>query len=479
MRIFLAATEAVPFAKTGGLADVASALPKALVRLGHDARIVMPRYASINAGNRIIDDLSVPINHTTTRCSVFADFGGPAPIYFIDSPEYFHRQSWGKDILYGEWDDAERFAFFSRAVLELCKRLGDHPDIVHCNDWMTGFIPAFLKTAYAGDPFFNGTRSVFTIHNIAYQGLFDPASLSALGFDPALYRTDYGFELYGQASALKIGLVMADVITTVSPKYASEIQTPEYGGNLDGLLRWRKGDLIGILNGVDYEEWNPATDHFIAAHYSPADLSGKQACKADMLRSFWLPDDVNRPTFGLISRLTAQKGIDLVMQIAYRIVETGSFIVILGSGDNEYERQVQQLHDAYQQQVGIYLGFNNTLAHKIEAGADFFLMPSAFEPCGLNQIYSLKYGTIPIVRATGGLDDTVQSFDRTTKKGNGFKFYGYSPDKFLEAMYESLITYQDKDLWRTLMLNGMNADFSWERSARQYIYVYEAVMRHG
>jgi len=475
LKIFLAATEVVPFAKTGGLADVASALPKALVRLGHDARIVMPRYASISTGNLIIDDLYVPINHTHKRCSVFADYGGPATVYFIDAHEYFHRQDWGRDRLYGDWDDAEKFAFFSRAAIELCKRLDERPDVLHCNDWMTGFIPAYLKTAYASDPFFSGTASMFTIHNIAYQGLFDPGKLSAFGFDPGLYRTDYGFELYDQASALKIGITMADVVTTVSPKYAREIQTPEYGGNLDGLLRARRDHLVGILNGVDYEEWNPGTDRLTAANYWPDNLGGKVVCKADMLRSFWLPEETERPTLGLISRLTPQKGIDLVMEVAHRIIETGVFMVILGAGEGEYERQVQQLHDQYPNQVGIYLGFNNTLAHKVEAGADIFLMPSAFEPSGLNQMYSLKYGTVPIVRATGGLDDTVQSFDRTSRKGNGFKFFGYSPNKFLESIYEALVTYQDKDLWHSLMLNGMHADYSWERSAHEYIQVYEAI----
>ena len=437
----------------------------------------MPCYASINAGSMIIEDLNVPINHSSKRCSVFADLGNISPIYFIDAPEYYHRRDGrGRDILYGEWDDAERFAFFSRAVIELCKRLGESPDILHCNDWMTGFIPAFLKTAYAGDPFFASTKTMFTIHNIGYQGTFDSGKLSALGFDPALDRTDNGFELYGQASALKIALVTADVITTVSPKYAEEIQTPEYGGNLDGLLRARRNDLIGILNGVDYEEWNPGTDPFIAAHYWPDNLAGKRACKEDMLRSFWLPIEADRPTFGIVSRFTSQKGIELVLEIAPRIIEAGASLMVVGSGEGHYEHGFQQLHDQYPGRVGVYIGFNNGMAHKVEAGADMFLMPSAYEPCGLNQIYSLKYGTIPVVRATGGLDDTVQSFDRMSRTGNGFKFPYYDSGKFLEVVYEALITYQDPELWHSLMLNAMHADFSWERSAEHYIHVYELLV---
>jgi starch synthase len=436
----------------------------------------MPRYASLTVGERIIDDLYVPINHQHKRCSVFADYSGYATVYFIDAPEYYHRRDEnGRDILYGHGDDAERFAFFSRAVIELCKRLGESPDVLHCNDWMTGFIPAFLRTAYAGDPFFASTRTMFTIHNIGYQGTFDPGLLPALGFDPALQKTDNGFELHGQASALKIALVTSDVITTVSPKYAEEIQTPEYGGNLDGILRWRRNDLIGILNGVDYEEWNPGTDSFIAAHYWPDNLAGKRACKEDMLRSFWLPIEADRPVFGVVSRFTSQKGIDLIADVATQIVETGASLMVVGSGDGEYEHRFQRLHDDFPGRVGVYIGFSNAMAHKVEAGADMFLMPSAYEPCGLNQIYSLKYGTIPIVRATGGLDDTVQSFDRSSRTGNGFKFWDYNAGKLLEVVYEALITWQDSDLWNSVMLNAMHADFSWERSARQYIDVYSAL----
>ncbi|MEK6300437.1 MAG: glycogen synthase GlgA [Acidobacteriota bacterium] len=477
MNILLAAAEVVPYAKTGGLADVAGALPKALTRLGHTVRVVMPRYnvdKILSRGERLPGDLSVPFNSGTRSAGVHVDRSGEVPVYFIDAPEYFSR---GK--LYGEADDAERFAFFSRAILELAKALGDKFDIIHLNDWMTGLVPAYLKTVYADVPAFAHTRTVFTIHNMAFPGLFRPSQLESFGLPSWLDRTEAGIEFYGTASALKSGLVFSDALSTVSPRYAEEIQTPEYGEKFDGLLRARRNDLFGILNGVDYDEWSPEKDTHIPARFSPDDLSGKQACKRDLLRSFGLPEDLNRPLIGCISRLSDQKGFDLIIDIADQMLNRGVAFVLLGSGAEMYERIFQSLRDSRRNQVGVYLGFSNELAHKIEAGSDMFLMPSLFEPCGLNQMYSLKYGTVPIVRAAGGLDDTIDNFDRSTGRGNGFKFYDYNSGRLLEKIYEALMVYSDRDLWHKLMLNGMHADFSWDVSARRYVELYESLARRG
>jgi len=456
---------------------VAGALPKAVARLGHNVRVVMPRYKleRIEAvTERLPGELTVPFNFEERRVAVYVDSTGEVPVYFIDAPEYFSRAK-----LYGEADDPERFAFFSRAVLELAKSLREHFDIIHLNDWMTGLVSAYFKTVYAGDPAFDGTKTLFTIHNLAFPGLFAPGELRKFGLPDWIYRTEGGIEFYNLASALKAGLVFSDAISTVSPRYAAEIQTPEFGEKFDGLLRARRDDLFGILNGVDYDEWNPETDKYIAANYSVSDLSGKKECKRDLLNVFGLPEDLDRPLIGCISRLSDQKGFDLILSIADRMLDQGIAFVLLGSGEEVYERAFQALRDARRPQVGVYLGFSNELAHKIEAGADMFLMPSRFEPCGLNQMYSLKYGTVPIVRAAGGLDDTIDNFDRASLRGNGFKFYEYNAERLLESIQEALLVYSKRDLWRALMLNGMRADYSWSRSARQYVELYQRLVGVG
>lgn len=477
MNILLAATEVVPYAKTGGLADVAGALPKALTRLGHNVRVVMPRYKleKIEAcTERLSGDLKVPFNFSERNVEVFADHSGEAPTYFIDAPEYFHRSK-----LYGDSDDIERFGFFSRAVLEFAKALGERFDVIHLNDWMTGLIPAYLKTVYAGDPDFASTRTLFTVHNIAFHGLFSADQLPKLGLPGWIYQAEGGIEFYNLASALKSGLVFSDAISTVSPRYAAEIQTPEFGEKFDGLLRARRNNLFGILNGVDYDEWNPATDKYIAAPYSVRDLTGKEECKRDLLRAFGLPEEVDRPLIGCISRLSNQKGFDLIIPIATQMLDRGVNFVLLGSGEEKYERAFQALRDSRRSQVGVYLGFSNELAHKIEAGADMFLMPSRFEPCGLNQMYSLKYGTVPIVRAAGGLDDTIENFDRDTLRGTGFKFAEYDPARLLAKIHEALAVYEEPAQWRALMLNGMRADFSWDASAQHYVDLYQKLVGVG
>jgi len=466
VNILFAATEVVPYVKTGGLADVAGALPKALARLGHQVKIVMPRYnlASItSAAGRTSIELEVPFDFGVRGSAVYLDRSSEVPVYFVDSPEYFSRTN-----LYGEADDAERFAYFSRAVLELARSFGDRPDLIHLNDWMTGFVPAYLKTLYAHDAAFAKTRTLFTIHNMAFHGLFDPCLLPKLGLPASLYKTNGGLEFYNQASALKAGLVFSDTLSTVSPQYSREIQTPEFGERFDGLLRERSSDLLGILNGVDYEEWNPENDRYTAAPFSISNLGGKLKCKHDLLRTFGLSRNPARPLIGCISRLSDQKGFDLILAIADRMLAEGASFILLGSGTEVYEQAFRSLQRAWPLQVGIHLGFSNELAHKVEAGSDMFLMPSRFEPCGLNQMYSLRYGTVPIVHGVGGLEDTIQSFDRATGEGNGFKIYEYHSAALLEKICEALALYAEEDLWRTLMLNGMRADHSWGVSARRY-----------
>jgi starch synthase len=477
LNILLAASEVVPYAKTGGLADVAGALPKALARLGHKVRVVMPRYKvpKIDAiSDRLPGELVVPFNFDERPTAVYVDRSGEVPVHFIDAPEYFSRAK-----LYGETDDAERFAFFSRAVLELAKGLGERIDIIHLNDWMTGLVPAYLKTVYAADLALEATKTLFTIHNIAFHGLFGPDLLPKFGLPSSLYLAEGGVEFYSVASALKAGLVFSDAISTVSPRYAEEIQTAEFGERFDGLLRARRDDLTGILNGVDYDEWNPEHDKYIAVNYSADDLSGKRECKLDLLRSLGLDADADRPLIGCISRLSDQKGFDLILPIADRMLDLGVTFVLLGSGSEVYERAFQLLRDTRRSQVGVYLGFSNELAHKIEAGADMFLMPSRFEPCGLNQMYSLKYGTVPIVRAAGGLDDTIEDFDGATLAGNGFKFHRYDSERLLEKVVEALAVYEQENLWRALMLNGMRADYSWNASARHYAELYGRLVGLG
>ncbi len=477
MRVTIVASEAVPYSKTGGLADVCGALPKALKRIGVDVRVIVPRYTGMsfrsgdvvsqNNGYQIFSDLAVPFAGGVKYASVYEDWLDDTPFYFIDCPEYFAR-----GYIYGSGDaEAERFAFFSRAAIELMKRFGTPPEVIHCNDWQTGLLPTYLKSVYRDDPFFARTATFFSIHNLAYQGIFDPQLLPHIGLGLDVF--EHGLEFHGNANALKAGLYFSDALSTVSRKYADEIQTAEYGNNLDGLLRWRKNDLLGILNGVDYDEWNPAHDPVISAHFSPDHLAGKQECKRALLDQFHLPQELDRPVVAIITRLTTQKGIDLLANAIWRILDTGAFFVLLGSGAKSYEDYFQHVRDTRPNQVGVYFGYNTALAHQIEAGADMYVMPSAYEPCGLNQMYSLKYGTVPIVRGVGGLDDTITNFERSTKSGNGFKFYDYSAERLVEKFYEAFLLFDDKAAWSQIQRNGMLKDHSWERAAREYLNAYQ------
>ncbi len=473
MRVAILTSEAVPFAKTGGLGDVASALPKALNAVADvDASLIMPLYEQTPRDllrEQLFDNLEVEWMGGTHSAAVWYSEAIDAPTFFIDAPYYFARNS-----IYGFRDDHERFAFFCRAALALLRRLGPPPDIVHGNDWPSGFAMAELKARRSFDSYYARTRTLFSIHNLAYQGAFDPAALAPLGF--AYGEVHSAFMVEGAASALKAGLLLSDMLSTVSRRYAYEIQTPAQGNELDWVLRIRRDRLIGITNGVDYDTWNPATDPHIAAHFEADDLAGKRACKLDLLRHFHLPAEVDRPIVAIISRLVAQKGYDLIQQAAGRILETGAFFIALGAGAQVYEDFLQTLRDHAPHRVGIFKGYaGEPLAHQIEAGADIFLMPSLYEPCGLNQMYSMRYGTVPVVRATGGLDDTVENFDRARGTGNGFKFQMYSAESLLGSIYEALYCYAEPEVWRTIQLNGMRADNSWQAAARKYVEVYRAM----
>jgi starch synthase len=474
MRVAILSSEAVPFAKTGGLADVAGALPKALRGHGIDAMVVLPHYDEIDrasSGDKSIEGVPVEWRGRIRPTRVWQSEAAGAPAYLIEAPEYFSRPS-----IYGYADDHERFAFFSRAALALFKHLEWQPDVVHNNDWPCGFAAAELRARRRYDSFYKPTRSLFSIHNIAYQGAFDADDLWWLGFGDPPERDD--FMLKGAASALKAGLIASDALSTVSRRYAEEIKTPEHGYGLDWLLRARQDRLAGVTNGVDYEVWNPETDPHIATNFCRGDLTGKRECKLDLLRRFGLPEAPERPIIAMISRLVSQKGYDLVRQLAGEILRTGSFFIVLGAGAKEYEDFLQRWHVSAPQQVGIYKGYaGEPLAHQIEAGADMFLMPSLYEPCGLNQMYSMRYGTVPVVRATGGLDDTVENFDPARGTGNGFKFQDYNSAALLEKIREAIYFYGKPESWRQIQLNGMSMDNSWSAVAERYIEIYQKLMK--
>jgi starch synthase len=469
LRIAILSAEAVPYSKTGGLGDVAGALPKALRQIGQDAFLITPCYWQTKAEhlrNTAIDDFPVDWRGGIYRAKVFYSESNGSPTFLIDAPSYFHRDS-----IYGYNEDYERFAFFNHAAITLIKRLGSPPDIVHLNDWHTGFSAVGIAHLRFWDSYWQNTRTVFSVHNLAYQGQFDAGELWKFGFNSDFERN--AFLSNGTASAMKAGLAVSDVISTVSQTYGYEMQTFENGYGLDWLLRQRADRLFGIVNGVDYDVWNPETDYEIPHHFNKFELSGKRENKRALLERFQLPVDLDRPIFASITRFTSQKGIELIQQASWDILDTGAYLISLGSGDKAYEDYFQRLRNTVPDQVGIYTGYSESLAHLIEAGADMFLMPSRFEPCGLNQMYSLRYGTVPIVRAVGGLTDTVQDFDAVHGIGNGFKFKDFHVADFLEKIYEALLAYADEETWRKLQRNGMSVDNSWENAARKYVRLYQ------
>lgn len=460
----MVASEAAPFAKTGGLADVIGALPAALQRHGDQVAVVMPRYGRIPTSGlaRVYEDLDIWLGlarHTTT---VFHTLEGGVPFYFIDCPPLYSRPE-----LYGENnldypDNLVRFAVLSRAALEVARRIW-RPQVIHCHDWQSALVPISMRHFFCLDPTFVGLKTLFTIHNLGYQGIFPKTGLIEAGLDDGLFKPEL-LEFFGKINLLKGALVSSDAISTVSKGYAREIQEPELGFGLDDLLRARSDSLYGILNGVDYDQWSPETDRYIAAHYTADDPSGKAVCKRDLLASVGLPEQ-HRPVLGMISRMVPQKGFDILTEVAGEIAELDIAWVLLGSGEPAYESVFQDLSARYPDRIAACIGYDEALAHKIEAGADIFLMPSHYEPCGLNQIYSLKYGTIPVVRATGGLDDTI-------KEGTGFKFSEYSGRALLDTLRTALDAYRDKTEWAARMRRSMEKDFSWDASAAEYSALY-------
>ena len=478
MNIVFAASECVPFSKTGGLADVVGALPKALVDLGHTVSVYLPKYRQtrLNGARVVLPSVTIPFDDQYRFCSVLD--GGKLngiQFYFVDYPRYFDREG-----LYGTPagdypDNAERYALYSRAVLEAAKILGV-PDIFHCHDWQSALIPVLLRTSYADDPVYRSTATVMTIHNLGYQGIFPEDTLPLLMLPWDLFAIDK-MEFWGKLNFLKGGLMFADHVTTVSRRYAQEIQSPEFGFGLEGVLRRRASHLTGILNGVDYNEWSPDKDKLTVCQYHPDKLEGKMGCKYDLLRQFGLESpDANLPVIGIVSRFAAQKGFDLIAEIAGPLSQLPLIFTILGTGDQEYQDLFLKLAKQFPSNFSVKIAYDNMLAHKIEAGADMFLMPSRYEPSGLNQMYSLKYGTVPIVRATGGLDDTVEPWDPVTGKGTGFKFTAYSGPALMAAIQQALNAFDNKPKWKQLMGNGMRKDFSWGASAREYVKVYEKLV---
>ncbi len=469
MRVAILSAEAVPYSKTGGLGDVAGALPKALRQVGVDAVLITPLHSVVKGehlSQLAMDDLSFNWRGRNFRANVFYSTANGSPTFLIDAPEYFHRSS-----IYGFREDYERFAFFNHAALVLLARIGAPPDIVHLNDWHCGFAAVEIAKLRRWDEYWSKTRTVFSIHNLAYQGAFGMEELWKMGFGDDFSQNAFSFD--GAASALKAGLADSDMLSTVSRTYAREIQQPEKGYGLDWLLRQRSDRLFGITNGVDYDVWNPETDPELPAHFNAQNLNGKLECKRQLLRKFFLPENLDKPIFANVSRLTSQKGFDLIQQVIGEVLATGAYFIALGSGASEYEDFLQKLKNFAPAQVGIFKGYNEALAHQIEAGADMFLMPSRFEPCGLNQMYSLRYGTIPIVRAVGGLEDTVRNFDRVNETGNGFKFREFQADKFLEKIYEAMFAYAEPETWRKIQRSGMMTDNSWENAARKYVQLYQ------
>ena len=478
MKVAFLASEVIPYAKTGGLADVAGALPKFLVRLGAEVRVFMPLYKEVRKKNLplepVLDKATLSMGGRALPYAVFAHRAEGVTTFFIDRPESFDR-----DALYGTPagdypDNAERFAFFSLAALETMRAVGFRPDIVHGHDWQAAPVFAYLKFVFADDPFFSRARSVFTIHNLAYQGLFEKEVLAAIGLPDALFNMN-DLEFYGQVNALKAGILYSTAVTTVSPRYSREIQTPEFGCGLDGLLRSRAGVLHGILNGVDYRDWDPATDRLIPRNFRPDDLAGKKVCRDELGRLFGLDVPPHLPLAGMVTRLAGQKGLDIVCDALESLLGQGLSLVILGTGDQKIQDFLVAAQKKNPARLGLKIAFDEKIAHTIYAGSDVFLIPSRYEPCGLTQMYAMKYGTVPVVRSTGGLDDSVEEFDATAGTGNGFKFSEAAPEPLLEASARAIRAFGRPGDWGALVRNAMAADFSWERSAETYLGLYEMI----
>jgi starch synthase len=464
-RILMVASEAAPFVKTGGLADVLGSLPAALEKRGNEVAVVIPRYRKllIDSAERIWQEMPLTVgpHHFTVAIDQVIRQG--VRYLFVDCPPLYDRPGVYNERNVDYPDNHIRFALLNQAAIGVARHIF-RPDVFHAHDWQAGLLAPYLRSTLSGDPTFFGSKCVLTIHNLGYQGNFWAVRMQEIGLDPVLYHTE-GLEFNGMISFLKGGIVFSDAVTTVSPTYSREIQTPEYGFGFDGLLRSRNYKLRGILNGVDYAEWNPETDRYIPARFSAENLSGKAECKRHLLAEMGLPHYGERPLIGIVSRFADQKGFDLLADIAAPLAEENVALAVLGSGDKRFEDMFRHLNAVRPDKFGVRIGYDDALAHRIEAGSDMFLMPSLYEPCGLNQIYSLHYGTVPIVRATGGLEDTVDA-------ATGFKFSDYSPAALAGAIGEALHAYQFRDSWIERMRRGMAKDFSWESSAAEYQRLY-------
>ncbi len=481
MKILFSASEMTPFAKTGGLADVASALPKYLARLGHKVVVVLPRYYNINRANLefAFSHLRVSMGSLGTLwAGVYRKrLANNLTVYFIDYEEYFGRSNlYTDDRGFAYPDNAQRFIFFSRATLELARRLDFSPDIIHANDWHTAPLPIWLNSSLRNDPFFKNSRSIFTIHNLQHQGIFDASTFEYLELSPKHFNP-FELEALGALNLMKGAIYHADKISTVSPSYAKEIQTPQFGFGLQEHIKAHSYKLRGILNGVDYEEWNPATDSYLIANYDIGYMEGKAKCKRDLQARMLLNIREDLPLIGFVGRFASQKGIELIASVMYRLVKLPAQWVFLGSGEKWAEEFFRDIARDFES-VGSFIGYSEEFAHKIEAGSDLFLMPSLFEPCGLNQIYSLRYGTLPIVRAVGGLDDTVENFDPSNYSGDGFKFW----DATSEALYNTIkwaidTWHNDKEAIYLMQKEAMSQRFSWEKSAKEYEALYNEALK--
>lgn len=480
MKALIASSEVVPFAKTGGLADVAGTLVNELKKAGVDADIILPLYRRIKQSAKdweikpLNKEISVPLGNEIEKGMLWkGSTSEGADAYFIENDKFYDR-----DGLYGTPegdypDNASRFIFYSRGVIESVKALGLNIDIIHCNDWQTGLIPVYLKTIYRDE--FPETSTIMTVHNLGYQGIFPKGDMPLTGLGWDMFHME-ALEFYGKLTLLKGGLLFADVITTVSKTYAKEIQTPEYGFGLENVLSKRSGELYGIVNGIDYSEWQPWKDKLIPARYNKKNLSGKTECKKRLQIECGLPDD-DSPLIGMVTRLSSQKGLDLVAEALEGIVESGAQIIILGIGDEHFHKVLSDLQTKYSRSISVTIGFDNILAHKIYAGSDIFLMPSLYEPCGLGQLIALRYGTIPVARRTGGLADTIAEYNPSTEAGTGFLFDMYSPEQMLGAVKQAVETFKDKKAWEQIQKNAMSQDFSWHKSAKEYHALYKKTLQ--
>lgn len=484
MKIAFASSEIIPFAKTGGLGEVSGTLPIELAKLGHEVKVFMPKYYQVNEHeyghhyDSLIGEMKISTGGYEHKVHVFY---GKLPhsnvdAYFVHYPNFYHRSK----IYTEDWDEDERFILFSKAIIQIMQKLGWSPDIVHANDWQTGLLPVLLRENYSWDSLFHKTKTVFTIHNIGYQGRFSLESYKRAGIPPILYENNGILVHENDSNFLKSAILYSDVINTVSETYAKELLTPEYGAGMYNYLLQRYNDYYGIINGVDYEVWNPEVDRYIPHKYSMTDMSGKIKNKEFLLSKMGMPFNENVPLMGIVSRLVSQKGVDIIVEALSQLLNLDAQIVILGSGSKHYEDILRDAIQHFPHKIGAYFGYSEEVAHQIEASADIFLMPSQYEPCGLNQIYSLKYGTVPVVRKTGGLADTVQDWNEYNEYGqpigNGFSFYEYSASAFLHAAKRAINDFHNKPVWHKIQMNGMSKDYSWESSAKKYVELYKRAL---